>query len=55
MLNLQAKTREATGSNKVKALRERGIIPAVVYGHGLPNQNIQLDYSNFRKLLQDLL
>lgn len=52
MLNLNAKTREVTG-NKVKILRGKGIIPAIVYGHGLSNKNIQLDYSDFQKLFDE--
>lgn len=49
MLKLQSKTRTVIGK-KNKTLREQGFIPAVVYGHKIKNQNIQLNSSEFTKI-----
>jgi len=38
-INLNVKSREITG-RKVNSLRAEGLIPGVVYGHGVKNQNI---------------
>ena len=40
-LELQAERRAVTGK-AVKTLRQRGLIPAVVYGHGVESRSIQL-------------
>ena len=49
MLKLQAKTRTVVGK-KNQALREQDLIPAVVYGRNIKNQNIQLGASVFSKI-----
>ncbi|MFA6594017.1 MAG: 50S ribosomal protein L25 [Candidatus Buchananbacteria bacterium] len=51
-LNLNAKTRKESGK-KVQALRDRGSIPAVIYGHGQANQNLELNYIEFEKVLKE--
>jgi large subunit ribosomal protein L25 len=48
-ISLQAKTRELTGK-KVKTLRLDGVVPAVVYGHGVPSKNLTVDYRTFEKV-----
>jgi len=49
---LDAKTRTATGK-KAALLREKNKIPAVLYGHGVKNENLELDYISFEKLYQE--
>jgi len=49
---LEAKTRTATGKKSAR-LREDGKIPAVLYGHGVKNENLELDYVRFEKLYQE--
>jgi large subunit ribosomal protein L25 len=48
-LSLQATNREVTGK-KVKKMRLEGLLPAVVYGHGVPSKNLAIDYRAFEKL-----
>ncbi len=52
VLSLNAKTRTKTG-RKVNALRGRGQIPAVVYGHGLKNKNITVSAVDFKKVFKE--
>lgn len=49
VFQLEAKTRTISGK-KVKTLREKGLIPAVVYGRGLTSRNLVLAYLPFQKL-----
>ncbi|MFA7662691.1 MAG: 50S ribosomal protein L25, partial [Patescibacteria group bacterium] len=49
MLKLKAKIRESKDSDK---LRQEGRLPAVVYGHGIENKSIDLNYEDVRKLLE---
>lgn len=49
---LNAKNRELTGK-KVASLRQAGKIPAVLYGHGVANKNLELNYTNFEKVFKD--
>ena len=51
-LSLNVKSRTITGG-KVNALRQEGLIPAVVYGHGLKNQNIVVPAIEFNKLFKE--
>ena len=51
-LELNAKLRETTGK-KVQSLREKGILPAVVYGHEVKPQNLELEYTAFEKIYQE--
>lgn len=50
-LKLEGKIRELTGK-KVSKLRQTGKIPAVLYGRGIPNRNLELDAINFNKIYQ---
>ena len=52
MIKINAEKRESLGK-KVKALREAGIIPAVLYGPKTENQNIQLNFKEFEKILKE--
>lgn len=47
--SLQATTRNITGK-KVAGLREQGITPAVVYGHGKDTASIQVDQAALEKV-----
>lgn len=51
MLILLAKTREFLGK-KNKILREQNLVPAVVYGRGMENQNIEIKTSVFEKIFK---
>ena len=46
---LKAKLRQSTGK-KVNQLREKGEIPAVLYGKGLENKNLELNALEFEKI-----
>lgn len=43
---LQAKNRDLTGK-KVKKLREQGLLPAVIYGHGIKSQSLTIPTKEF--------
>ena len=49
---LQAHTRTIVGK-KVKALRAAGKLPAVLYGHDLKPQSLELDAHDFGKIFDD--
>ena len=49
MISLKATIRKELG-NKIKAMRNQGQIPAVVYGPGVLNANISVDEKEFRKV-----
>jgi large subunit ribosomal protein L25 len=48
MINLSAKARKETGK-KVKELRAKGILPAVLYGPKTETANLELDSKEFEK------
>ena len=48
-LELKAQLREETGS-KLKSLREKGIMPAVVYGSNHKPVSVQVSYEEFKKI-----
>ncbi len=50
-LELKAQTREQTG-RKLKILREKGFIPAVVYGSGHKPLSIQVNYEDFKNTFE---
>ncbi|MCX6723135.1 MAG: 50S ribosomal protein L25 [Candidatus Staskawiczbacteria bacterium] len=52
MIKLTAKIREEVG-RKTGALKDDGRIPAVIYGHGIENASLDLDYKEFVKALKD--
>ncbi|MEY4723652.1 MAG: ribosomal protein large subunit ribosomal protein [Candidatus Parcubacteria bacterium] len=49
-LSLQATSRTIKGK-KVKTVRSAGLVPAVVYGHGIPARDISIDFRTFEKLV----
>ena len=51
-IKLEAKLREITGK-KLFTLRQAGKVPAILYGHGIKNINLELDYNNFEKVLKE--
>lgn len=50
-MELKAQVRDTLG-RKLKSLREKGILPAVVYGPGHKPISIQVDYEEFRKVFE---
>jgi large subunit ribosomal protein L25 len=48
-LELKASLRQETG-RLCENLREKNILPCVVYGHGFPNKNISVSPSDFEKI-----
>ena len=50
MISLTAKIRNELGK-KANAIKNQGMIPAVVYGPGVKNANIQVDEKEFKKVL----
>ncbi len=49
MNELIVKPRTTTGK-MVRGLRQQGKIPAVIYGHGIKNQPVEVEYLNFDKV-----
>jgi large subunit ribosomal protein L25 len=49
---LKAQTRKDTG-RKLRTLREKGFIPAVVYGPGHKPISVQVDYNDFKKVFNE--
>jgi len=52
MLELNAKVRKILGK-KVKTLRKKGIIPAVVYGAKIESIPLEIDYNEFEKAYEE--
>jgi large subunit ribosomal protein L25 len=52
MLSLSAKIRKISGK-KVKALRKKGVLPAVFYGPKLKNKTIEVDLKEFEKIYEN--
>lgn len=48
-LSLEAKTRTVSGK-KVKKIRQEKFIPAVIYGHKMKSQILQVPYNKFEKI-----
>ena len=51
MLTLAAKIRQNQGK-KVKALRQQGVLPAVLYGPKIKNENLAVDLKEFEKVYE---
>ncbi len=51
-INLNATTRDVLGK-KVKRLRLRSLLPAVVYGHGVDSGNLTIDAKEFNKVFKE--
>jgi len=49
---LQAKSREILG-RKVRNLRKAGLLPAVLYGEGVPSQSISVPHKEFEKVYKE--
>ena len=52
MISLKAKTRSNKGKKSNKT-REAGKIPAVVYGPGVKNVSLEIDYKDFQKVFKE--
>jgi large subunit ribosomal protein L25 len=52
MLTLSAKIRKEFGK-KVKPLRQRDVLPAVLYGHKVHNLNLEVDLKDFEKIYHE--
>lgn len=52
MITLSVKIRKTLG-RKTKSLRKEGDIPAVVYGHGLKNVLLEVNYQDFQKVFKE--
>jgi len=52
MIKLSAKIRRETG-RKINAIKNAGKIPAVVYGPGVKNVLIEIDYKEFQKVFKE--
>lgn len=50
---IKAQTREQTG-RKVNKLRVQGLIPAVLYGHSIKNQNLSVKELDFTRLYNEV-
>lgn len=49
-ITLQAEKREIVGK-RTKHLRSKGLVPGVIYGHGMESRNVEVDYRMFEKVL----
>jgi large subunit ribosomal protein L25 len=49
---LNVKRRELLGTSNTRRLRRTGVVPAVLYGHGVKNLNLSLDAIQLRKTLR---
>ena len=52
MISLVAKIRKIQGK-KVKNLRQEGILPAVLYGPKIKNENLEVSLKEFEKVFQE--
>lgn len=52
MLAISAKVRKNTGKN-LKALRKKGLLPAIVYGPKLKTLPLEVDLKEFKKIYQE--
>lgn len=52
MISLSAKIRKEFGK-KTKALRKKGLLPAVVYGPKMKSLPLELDYQNFERVFKE--
>ena len=50
-MELAVQTREMDGK-KAKALRKEGLVPAELYGHGVPNMHLSVPVKDFTKILK---
>jgi len=52
-MQLQAEKRADFGSYKVRTLREKGLIPAELYGHGTENIHLSINKKDFLKVYSE--
>ena len=52
MLTLSAKIRKIQGT-KVKTLRAKGVLPVVLYGPKIKNENLEVSLKEFEKILNE--
>jgi len=52
MLTLSVKIREITGK-KVKTLRQKNVLPAILYGPEIKNLNLTIDLKEFEKIYEE--
>jgi large subunit ribosomal protein L25 len=52
MLTLSAKIRKIQGK-KVQALREKGVLPVVLYGPKIKNESLEVSLKDFEKILKE--
>jgi len=52
MINLLAKIRKIQGK-QVKSLRQKGVLPAVLYGPKIKNENLEVNLKEFEKIYQE--
>ena len=50
-MEILVKNRSVLGK-KVKSLRKEGLVPAEIYGRGLPNRHVQISEKDFRKVFK---
>lgn len=50
-LNLSVQTRKKLGK-KTDSLRQEGLIPGVLYGHGIKNQMVKVDEKDFKEVFK---
>ncbi|MCB1227569.1 MAG: 50S ribosomal protein L25 [Verrucomicrobiales bacterium] len=53
ILDLNAETRQRSGSASVRRLRKEGLVPAVIYGKKTENANIKVDAKAISMMLRD--
>lgn len=51
-MSQQIKLNVQTRAGQTTALRQQGNVPAVLYGHGVKNQNLQIDNRQFSKIFK---
>lgn len=49
---IEVTTREAVGTSRVRKLRETGMVPAVLYGHGESNINLAVSKDSVNKVIR---
>lgn len=52
MISLSAKIRKKQGK-QVKALRQKGVLPAVLYGPKIKNENLEVNLKEFEKIYKE--
>ena len=53
MNNFKAEKRENTKTGYTNSLRAKGLIPAILYGGKLPNENISVNKKQFQNIIDN--